>query len=124
MARIKKILIVDNEPSAEDELTTTFQREGFEVTTLLNGHNFIGTIRKILPDLIILDIQMGKQDGLQFCKELKSIEDLKHIPVIIVYASVKLRTSSTVEHGAECTMVRPFEISYLTEKARELTSKT
>jgi len=121
---MKKILIVDNEPTTQDELTTTFRKEGFEVATLPNGQNFIGTIREILPDLIILDIQLGKQDGLQLCKELKSIQDLKHIPVIIVYASVKLRTSSTVEHGAECTMVRPFEISYLTEKVRELTSKT
>ncbi|RZJ86719.1 MAG: response regulator [Chryseobacterium sp.] len=119
---MKKIMIVDNEPSVQDKLSTIFQKEGFEVSTLPDGHNFIATIRKILPDLLILDIQLGKQNGLQLCKELKSIEDLKHIPVIIVYASVKLKATSTVDHGAECTMIRPFDTSHLIEKAMELMS--
>lgn len=117
---MKTILIVDNEPSNLDVLTITMEMEGYMVATLPDGKGFIKLVRKMQPDLIILDIELGEHDGRLLCKELKSLDVTKHIPVIIVSASNEAKISTALDHGADCVILKPFDIDRLLKEVRIL----
>ncbi|MDO9150364.1 MAG: response regulator [Methylotenera sp.] len=83
------LLIEDNE---QNSYLTTFLLEthGFNVVTAPDGAIGIDTAKKILPDLILLDIQLPMMDGYDVAKALREIDVLKPIPIIAVtsYAMV------------------------------------
>lgn len=83
------LLIEDNE---QNSYLTTFLLEthGFNVTTAPDGAIGIDTAEKILPDLILLDIQLPLMDGYAVAKALREIDSLKPTPIIAVtsYAMV------------------------------------
>ncbi|RZK27263.1 MAG: response regulator [Flavobacterium sp.] len=120
---MKTILIVDNEPSNLDVLTITMEMEGYMVATLPDGKGFIKLVREMQPDLIILDIELGEHDGRLLCQELKSLDVTKHIPVIIVSASSETKIGSAYEYGADCVILKPFDIDELLKETKSLLNK-
>ena len=82
----KKIVIVEDEPDILEVLSYNLKREGFDVSHALDGIKGLALIEKVEPDLVILDLMLPGLDGLEICRRIKSVEKLKHIPVIMVTA--------------------------------------
>ncbi|HIK10353.1 MAG TPA: hybrid sensor histidine kinase/response regulator [Oscillatoriaceae cyanobacterium M33_DOE_052] len=80
------ILIVDDTPNNLRVLSTMLLEQGYEVRTALNGNMALQSVKVLLPELILLDIQMPDMDGYQLCQRLKNIEEIKDIPVIFISA--------------------------------------
>ncbi len=83
------LLIEDNE---QNSYLTTFLLEtnGLKVVTAADGARGIQLTKEILPDLILLDIQLPMMDGYAVANALRKIESLKQVPIIAVtsYAMV------------------------------------
>lgn len=83
------LLIEDNE---QNSYLTTFLLEthGFQVVTASDGADGIETAKKMMPDLILLDIQLPMMDGYAVAQALRAIEALESTPIIAVtsYAMV------------------------------------
>lgn len=62
------------------DIKTSFAEDGDELLSMLNGNN-------VLPDLIMLDLNMPRKDGRQSLREIKSDDQLRHIPIIIFTTS-------------------------------------
>ena len=82
----KQIIVVEDEPDILDVLSYNLEREGFEVKTCQNGADSIELIFRVIPDLILLDLMLPGMDGLEVCRQLKSDNRSKHIPIIMVTA--------------------------------------
>lgn len=82
----KKIVIVEDEPDILEVLSYNLKREGFDVSHALDGIKGLALVEKVEPDLVILDLMLPGLDGLEICRRIKSVEKLKHIPVIMVTA--------------------------------------
>jgi len=67
-----KILVVDDEPDILEFVQYNLQKEGYQVSTAKNGREALEKARKILPELIILDIMMPEFDGVEVCRQLRS----------------------------------------------------
>lgn len=80
------VLIVDDEADARDLLEKILTKQGWHSQTAFNGKDALDKIAIQKPSLILLDIMMPVMDGFAFIKELKKIDNAKHIPVIIVTA--------------------------------------
>ncbi|OGL44660.1 MAG: hypothetical protein A2161_06455 [Candidatus Schekmanbacteria bacterium RBG_13_48_7] len=80
----KKILIIDDEKDVQTYLRTLFKNNGFESETASNGEDGYITAKQYKPDLITLDILMPKQSGIKLYRQIKSDDELKEIPVIII----------------------------------------
>jgi CheY-like chemotaxis protein len=80
----KRILIVDDEEDMLVYLQTLFRKAGYETETATNGDEAIEKIGQIQPDLITLDILMPKKSGLNFFQALRTDEETKHLPVIVL----------------------------------------
>ncbi len=84
MAAQKSILIIDDEPDTLTYFSNLLQDEGFDTRVAENGDEGIKMVRQNRPDLITLDISMPETSGVRCYRELRSNEEWKAIPVIMI----------------------------------------
>jgi two-component system alkaline phosphatase synthesis response regulator PhoP len=80
----KHVLIVEDEPDFAALLRSILADAGYSVAVAYNFVDAFSEVRKARPDLITLDIRMPKRSGVYFYRELKTTEDFRDIPVIVV----------------------------------------
>jgi CheY-like chemotaxis protein len=111
------ILVVDDENDILLLIRTALQSAGHEVLTATNGPDALEQLRESKPDLVILDIMMPGQSGLDVLAEIKEDEETATIPVIMLTGlSDKHKIQSALDHGAEYYIVKPFEYNDLLGK--------
>jgi CheY-like chemotaxis protein len=82
----KKILIVDDEMDMRIFLSTLMETGGYKAFATKNGKDGVLKAREMLPDLIVLDVMMPGEGGVQMYRRLKTDKRLKDIPVIMLSA--------------------------------------
>ena len=113
----KKILVVDDDPDILDALQFMLEDAGYEVKTTEKGeyaenlHDTNGG----LPDVIILDVLLSGKDGRLICQKLKSQEETKRIPIIMISAHPNAKQSVTAV-GADDFIAKPFDMDELLAK--------
>jgi CheY-like chemotaxis protein len=80
----RKILLVDDSATVLMMERMILASERFEIVTAANGEEAQERARTEQPDLILMDIVMPKQNGIQACRAIKQDPATKHIPVILV----------------------------------------
>jgi CheY-like chemotaxis protein len=81
---MKKILLVDDMKNFLDLEVSFLQRKECGILLAHDGIEALRIAKKEVPDLIILDLEMPKMNGIQCCRIIKNEKDLKHIPVIFI----------------------------------------
>ncbi len=111
MAKSKqKILIVDDESDILELLKYNLSKEGYEVKTALDGIKGVEIARGFSPDLIILDIMMPKQDGVETCRQIREIPELSNVFVIFLTArSEEYSEVAAFETGADDYITKPIK---------------
>ena len=115
----KKILVIDDEPAVHRLLQIILEEEGFDIVGM-EGHEGSGSVvSRNKPDLIILDIRMPELNGLEVLRMLKSDEDTRDIPVIILTASNRHDDQETARRlGAVRYLTKPFQPAELLKAIR------
>lgn len=102
-----KLLLVDDDPLFLRYLATLFPRKAYEVVTASDGQEAVKHARHLKPDLIVLDLDMPKLDGIETCKILKADEATKQIPVVVLTATETLEINQkSFEAGAQVTVLK------------------
>jgi DNA-binding response OmpR family regulator len=118
MNKSKKIIIADDDPGILDAVGMMLELEGYEVSATLNGNTVI-TDQYPIPDVYVLDVWMSGADGRELCKKLKSQDETKAVPVILISASNDLKVSAE-KAGADDFLAKPFEIDCLLSKIEKV----
>ncbi|MFC3197885.1 response regulator transcription factor [Parapedobacter deserti] len=82
----QKILVVDDEPDIVELIAYNLKREGYQVYTASNGQEAVSTAKKIMPDLIILDVMMPKMDGIEACRIMRAMPEFKSTFMVFLTA--------------------------------------
>ncbi|MEH1854178.1 MAG: response regulator [Nostoc sp.] len=82
----RNILVVDDTPDNLRLLSAMLTAQGFEVRKALNGKMALTACQMVLPDVILLDINMPGMDGYEVCQQLKADEKTCEVPVIFISA--------------------------------------
>jgi len=82
----KKVLVVDDELDVRTFVTTLLETSGFKPLPAVDGIQGLEMARAKKPALIILDVMMPKESGINMYRELKNDPELKNIPVIMLSA--------------------------------------
>jgi DNA-binding response OmpR family regulator len=85
----KKVVCVEDEPEIIDLIRLILGRKGFDLTGATGGQEGLDTIRRVRPDLVLLDLMMPDMDGWEVYQQMKADPDLKDIPVIVVTAKAQ-----------------------------------
>lgn len=114
-----QILLVEDEPAQREVLAYNLEAEGFDVRRAENGEEAILLVAEALPDLVILDWMMPLLSGIEVCRQLKTREDTRHIPVIMLSArSEEVDTVRGLETGADDYVVKPYSMRELMARVR------
>lgn len=84
MANAKKILIVEDDEFLVQMYATKLEMQDYEVLTAGDGKEALKLVKKSLPNLILLDLNLPIMDGFQVLEVLKKDEATKHIPVLVL----------------------------------------
>lgn len=109
-----KILIVEDSQTQAAWLQGTLEENGYQVIFAGNGKQAISVMQKVKPSIIISDILMPEMDGYELCRWVKSNEDLKDTPVILLtLLSDTKDILSGLECGADYFVTKPCDEEYL-----------
>jgi DNA-binding response OmpR family regulator len=109
---MKKIMVVDDEKDLLALAKGYLKRAGYDVavtTTCKEGAEILISFK---PNLIFLDINVGSEDGREMCRQIKSLAEHKHIPIVLISADDDL-LKTYKEYAADSFLRKPFEPSEL-----------
>jgi DNA-binding response OmpR family regulator len=117
----KKILVVDDEPNVVRTLTFVLVKEGYEVSSAVNGEEALVKARESKPNLMFLDVMMPKKNGYEVCQELKSDAGTRDIHIIILSAKgQEADKEKALSVGANEFMTKPFSPITVIGRVKEL----
>lgn len=103
----KKVLVVDDEKDLRDAIGTALGYEGFEVRTAVDGVEAFEIAQSLRPDIVLLDIMMPRQNGIETLKAIRGTAWGKTTPVIIMTVLDDMtRVAEALEAGATEYLVK------------------
>jgi len=107
----KRILLVDDEPLIIEVLSEHF-KPSYDIETAMNGTDALTAVLRGRPDLVLLDINMPRMNGVEVLKDIKKIDET--IPVIMVTANEQIALAAdALKTGAFGYVPKPFDFRYL-----------
>ncbi len=108
------LLVVDDNEANLEMMARQLAREGFSVETAIDGKTALSKLDHDHFNLVLLDVVMPGLSGLEVLDKIKSNDNLRNVPVVMVSASDELESVGTcIEHGAEDYFTKPFQPALL-----------
>ena len=126
MSELKKVVCVDDEAEMIDLVKYILMREQFVVTGAPNGKMGLEIIKKIQPDLVILDLMMPEMDGWEVYQYMQAQKSMADIPVIILTAKAQSIDRVLGLHIARVNayLTKPFKPQELLETIDRVLTKS
>lgn len=105
----KKILIIEDDKDVQVLLQALLRSNGCQVKGSLTCFEGLRIFYSFQPDLILLDINVGFEDGRQVCSEIKSQTIYQHIPVVMMSA-LNQSVENYLKYGANDFLQKPFTL--------------
>ena len=116
-----KILVVDDEPDILEFITYNLSKEGFKVTTALNGHEALEVARRDHPHIMILDIMMPEMDGIELCHQIRSDGSFNNTIIAFLTARNEDFTQVTaLDIGGDDFITKPIKPRLLISRIKAL----
>jgi two-component system alkaline phosphatase synthesis response regulator PhoP len=110
MKNNQKVLIVDDEPDILEILEYNLEKEGYSVRTAGNGKKAVEEAKSFHPDLILLDIMMPEQDGVETCRQLREIPEVQNSFIIFLTARAEEYSEiAAFDVGADDYIIKPIK---------------
>jgi two-component system, OmpR family, KDP operon response regulator KdpE len=111
-----KILIVDDEPQITRVLRTALSTQGYSLRIAANGVEGMEAVHTWKPDLVITDVSMPQMNGVELCREIRSVSQ---IPIIVLSVrNQDLMKVEALDAGADDYVTKPFSIQELQARVR------
>lgn len=117
-----RILLIDDEDVALDNLTIILEKEGYELFTASNGAEGLQKIRDLKPDLVLTDLRMPGMDGFSVLAEAKLIDPAMEVIIITGYATIDTAIEA-MKQGAHHYVTKPYKIDEVRTVVREVVEK-
>jgi DNA-binding response OmpR family regulator len=117
-----RILIIDDERSVHDVARAYLEREGYEVSSAMNGRDGLALAQAMPPNLVVLDLMLPDLSGEHVCAELRRTSD---VAIVMVTAkSAEDERIRGLDLGADDYLVKPFSPRELVARVRALLRRT
>ncbi|PYT33182.1 MAG: hypothetical protein DMF52_16090, partial [Acidobacteria bacterium] len=108
MAAAPRILIVDDDPSVREALGMLFEREGWSVFRAETGEDALAAARRTPIELALLDLRLGKENGLDLLPQFKSLRPEMSVIVITAVGTIEAAVEA-MRRGADNFVVKPVD---------------
>ena len=108
--RSNRVLVVDDDADILELLKYNLVKEGYEVKTAEDGLKAVELAKKFLPDLILLDIMMPQQDGVETCRQLREVPELANTHITFLTARAEEYSEvAAFGVGADDYIIKPIK---------------
>ena len=119
------IYFIEDDRSINEAVFYSLKNSGFEVEGFERPSEFWKAMKEETPDLILLDIMLPEEDGLQILRKLRSSKDTLDLPIIMVTAKdAEYDKVIGLDSGADDYMTKPFSMLELVSRIRALLRRT
>lgn len=124
-AQEKNIFVIDDDPDITQLIDYNLKKEGYQTFKINSGLQAIWEVsQQRRPDCILLDIMMPSPDGFEICDFLKTSEDYREIPIILVSAKASPEDiEKGLELGADAFLPKPFSMDTLVKMVKRFASR-
>ena len=118
----ERILIIEDEEDLVNTLEYALGKEGYDVVSSLNGMGGLEHANaKPIPDLVLLDLNLPDMSGLEVCRRIREMPQLKALPVVMMTAkSEEIDRVMGFEMGADDYVVKPFSVRELVLRVKAI----
>lgn len=122
---MKRALIIENEPEQRLLLREMMESLDYETFEASDGESGLKKASKIKPDLVLLDIGLGRMDGFEVCRKIKNNPELKSIPVLMLTGeAIKIKSQvKGLDLGAEDYILKPFTTKLLAARVEAIMNR-
>ena len=113
-----RVLIADDDPQMRRLIRTVLEREGFAVTEAGDGLDALDAVEQAAPDLLLLDMDMPRLDGMGVLEEIRARVRTATLPVIVLTARGGETEADALELGADDFLAKPVQPRSLTARVR------
>ena len=115
------IYIVEDDKNIQEIESYALGSAGYDVRCFDDGAAFSEAMKAVLPDLILLDIMLPGEDGLSILKRLRSDNETRNLPIIMVTAkSTEIDTVKGLDQGADDYITKPFGVMELMSRVKAI----
>ena len=109
-----KIFIIEDEPSIIQLVQHNLEKNGFIVSSSLNGNDGLKELKKFQPDLLLLDWMLPDLSGIEICKNIRKDNSFKNLPVIMLTAKGEEEDKiKGLDSGVDDYLTKPFSFNEL-----------
>ncbi len=109
-----KIFIIEDEPSIIQLVKHNLEKNGFIVSSSLNGNDGLKELKKFQPDLLLLDWMLPDLSGIEICKNIRKDNSFKNLPVIMLTAKGEEEDKiKGLDSGVDDYLTKPFSFNEL-----------
>ena len=103
------VLIVEDEKEIAELVELHLKRAGIDTTIMRSGRTALESIKKSVPDAVVLDLMLPDVDGLEVCRRIRQTHDQRSMPIIMVTAKGdESDIVAGIELGADDYITKPF----------------
>lgn len=115
------ILVAEDERDIRELINFTLSFAGHKVTLAANGAEAVDMVQEAKPDLIMMDVRMPKMTGYEACRQIKTMDAYKHIPIVFLSAKGQdEEIQSGLDVGATAYILKPFSPEELSRRVNEI----
>jgi CheY-like chemotaxis protein len=114
-----RILVVEDDLAVARMYAARLRAKGYDVVTATSARDALQLAKELRPDLIMLDLMLPDRSGYEVARDLRTMEDTRAVPVIMVCGSVKLRAGEARAAGIECVLYKPVSPAILVQKVEK-----
>ena len=109
-----KIFIIEDEPSIIQLVQHNLEKNGFIVSSSVNGNDGLKELKKFQPDLLLLDWMLPDLSGIEICKNIRKDNSFKNLPVIMLTAKGEEEDKNKgLDSGVDDYLTKPFSFNEL-----------
>ena len=121
MARVTRVLVVEDDPDIAQLVAHYLEKSGFSVERLANGRDALTSVAAHPPDVLVLDLMLPEVDGLEICRLVRGNTATAATPIIMLTARAEESDRIVgLEIGADDYMAKPFSPNELVARVRAL----
>jgi len=116
-----KVLVVDDEKDILDLLEYNLEKEGYEVVIAMDGEEAISKAKKEKPNMVLLDIMMPHMDGIETCRRLRELPELKGSFIVFLTARAEEYSElAGFDAGADDYIAKPIKPRVLLSRIKAI----
>lgn len=114
-----KVLLVDDDIDLLEMVCLMLNTHQMDAECISQGENVLTCLQANKPDILVMDIYLGKEDGRILCRDIKNSGKYSTLPVLL-YSAGNVSSTSISECGADDFIQKPFDMSLLINRIKSL----